>query len=82
MARFELGEIKERDGVSYLSVTVFHEVPGSEVRSGPNWKYTERVSNHYWRYKDGLLLDTNGKEFTERNEETALVLAAIRSAGK
>lgn len=81
MPRFEVGDIDERDGVLYITVTAFHPVPGSAVRSGPNWKYTEALYNHHWRYKDGKLLDSAGKEVTDRNEEADFVLAVVKARG-
>jgi hypothetical protein len=78
---FELDEITERDGVLYITVTALHPIPGSEVPSGPNRQYTNAIFHHHWRYKDERLFDANGREYTERNEETDLVLAAVRARG-
>lgn len=83
MKRFELDEkeITQRDGVLYISVTAFHEIPGSAIATrGLSHQITGSVYRHFWRYKGGHLLAMEGLDwlvFTERNEETDLVLAAV-----
>jgi hypothetical protein len=54
---------------------VFQQYNAETLPSG--YRFTEGVFHHHWRYKDGKLLDTNDKEFSARNEETAIVLDAV-----
>jgi hypothetical protein len=83
--RFELQEVKERDGVVYITVTILHKIPGSEILVGANWKYTETVSSHTWRYKDGQIqAQTDRLEWAEPVEhgpEFGFVLAALGAHG-
>jgi hypothetical protein len=83
MARFERGEIRERDGVLYISITAFYPV-ASERISEASYQITERISNRQWRYKDGQLLAMNEKSlawevFSGRSEESDFVLAAVKA---
>lgn len=82
MARFERGEIRERDGVLYISITAFYPI-ASERLSEASYQITETVSGRPWRYKDGQLLAMNDSldwtVFSERNEETDFVLAAVKA---
>ena len=74
-------EITARDGVLHITVTAFHQHEAEQLPSGN--RVTEGVCHHHWRCKDGQLFTLNNKaeweevEVTDRNEETAIVLAAV-----
>jgi hypothetical protein len=83
--RFELQEIKEREGVLHITIIAFHKIVGSEVRVGANWQSTETFFSRLWRYKDGALQTQNDRlewaETAECTPETEFVLSAIRAQG-
>jgi hypothetical protein len=84
-SRFELSEIKQRDGTVHVIITAYHRIEGSEERVGANTRCSSTFFNRYWRYKDGHLFTINDKadwiQFSERNPETEFVLAAVAAHG-
>ncbi|MGB7585274.1 MAG: hypothetical protein WBM11_10540 [Terriglobales bacterium] len=82
-SRIELSDITKREDVVHITVTAYSRI--SEERVGGNYRYSETFFNRHWRYKDGKLLFMNANlewdEFTDRNRETDLVLAAVKAHG-